>query len=200
MYNFSAQYIIEAYMIFNSILVALGLAMDAFAVSLGVGTGKSAQSRRSKLRLAFHFGIFQSGMTLLGWLGGNTIERLIRSVDHWLAFLLLAYVGGRMILAGIRTEQESYSSDPSKGGLMVMLSLATSMDALAVGLSMAMIGSPIVIPSLIIGIVAFGLSAIGLFFGHQLGNQFGKRMEILGGVILIGIGVRIVLTHLFAGG
>lgn len=187
-------------MFLETFLVALGLAMDAFAVSLGVGTGNSAKSRRSKFRLSFHFGIFQAGMTLLGWLGGYTIERWIRDFDHWLAFLLLAYVGGRMILSGLRLEQESYPSDPSKGGLMVMLSVATSMDALAVGLSMAMIGTPVFFPAAIIGLVAFGLSAFGLFFGHQLGNHFGKRMEILGGLILIGIGLRIVVSHLLASG
>ncbi|MGB9586219.1 MAG: manganese efflux pump MntP family protein [Anaerolineales bacterium] len=181
----------------NAILVAFGLAMDAFAVSLGVGTGNQANLTRSKLRLAFHFGIFQSGMTLLGWIGGHTIENLIRSYDHWLAFFLLAYVGGKMILAGLRINQETYASDPSKGGLLVMLSFATSMDALAVGLSMAMIGSAVVLPAIVIGLVTFALSMIGLFFGDQLGRVFGKRMEVLGGIILIGIGLRILISHLF---
>ncbi|MGB9640915.1 MAG: manganese efflux pump MntP family protein [Anaerolineales bacterium] len=184
-------------MLLNAILVAMGLAMDAFAVSLGVGTGNQANLKRSKIRLAFHFGIFQSGMTLLGWVGGHTIESLIRNYDHWLAFILLAYVGGKMIRAGLNFDSESYPSDPSKGGLLVMLSFATSMDALAVGLSMAMIGSPVIVPSLIIGMVTFVLSLFGLFFGNQLGRHFGKRMEILGGIILIGIGLRILISHLF---
>ena len=183
-------------MIVDSLLVAIGLAMDAFAVSLGVGTSNQAKLIRSKIRLASHFGIFQCGMTLLGWLGGNTIENLIRNFDHWIAFILLAFVGGRMIGSGLPPDEESYSSDPSKGGLLVVLSLATSIDALAVGLSMAMIGSPILIPSLIIGVVTFLLSIFGLFFGNQLGQRFGKRMEIVGGLILIGIGLRILITHL----
>lgn len=181
----------------NSILVALGLAMDAFAVSLGVGTGNHAYLTRSKFRLAFHFGIFQSGMTFLGWLGGHTIENLIRNYDHWLAFLLLAYVGGKMIRAGLNVEEESYASDPSKGGLLVLLSFATSLDALAVGLSMAMIGSPVLLPALLIGVITFCLSIFGLFFGNQLGRAFGKHMEVLGGIILIGIGLRILISHLF---
>jgi putative Mn2+ efflux pump MntP len=182
--------------LFTSVLVGIGLAMDAFAVSLGVGTGQSAPDRRSKIRLSFHFGIFQAGMTLLGWLGGVTVVNFISAVDHWVAFILLLFVGGRMIRTGLHPEQQSYHGDPSKGGLMVILSLATSMDALAVGLSMAVLRTPVLIPALVIGMVTFGLSLLGIFSGHRLGARFGKRMEILGGVILIGIGLRVLWTHL----
>jgi len=183
-------------MLFTTLMIAVGLAMDAFAVSLGIGTGENANNGRAKLRLAFHFGLFQAGMTLLGWLAGSTIERFIREFDHWVAFGLLAYVGIRMIRSGLNPEKETYSSDPSRGGLLVMLSLATSMDALAVGLSMAMIGSTVAFPALVIGLVTFGLSLFGSFWGNHLGHRFGKRMEILGGLILIGIGLRIVLGHI----
>lgn len=180
----------------TSLLVGIGLAMDAFAVSLGVGTGQSAPGRRSKIRLAFHFGVFQSGMTILGWLAGSTIVDLISSIDHWVAFGLLLFVGVRMIASGFHPDRPTYQRDPSKGGLMVLLSLATSMDALAVGLSMAMMGSPVLFPAVVIGVVTFSLSLVGIFTGHRLGEQFGKRMEILGGVILIGIGLRVLWTHL----
>ena len=182
--------------LFTSILVGIGLAMDAFAVSVGVGTGKSAPDNHSKLRLALHFGIFQGLMTILGWLLGSTIVNLISSFDHWIAFGLLLFVGVRMIRAGFHPEQETFQSDPSKGGMLVLLSLATSMDALAVGLSMAMITAQVILPAVIIGVVTFGLSVIGLYAGHQLGLRFGKRMEIVGGLILIGIGLRVVWTHL----
>lgn len=171
--------------------------MDAFAVSLGVGTGQIAYSTRSKARLAFHFGVFQAGMTLLGWLGGTTIEPLIRNLDHWIAFLLLGYVGGKMVWSGFHQDQESYATDPTRGGLMVLLSVATSIDALAVGLSMAILRAPILIPSLVIGVVAFLLSAAGLFCGCYFGGRFGKRMEIVGGLLLIAIGLRILFDHLF---
>ncbi len=171
--------------------------MDAFAVSLGVGTGQNSHSTRSKLRLAFHFGIFQAGMTLLGWLAGTTIESFIRAVDHWIAFALLAYVGGKMAWSGFNEQQDSYSSDPTRGSLMVLLSVATSIDALAVGLSMAILRAPVFVPSLFIGLVAFLLSAIGLFCGCYFGGRFGKKMEIFGGLLLIGIGSRIVIEHLF---
>lgn len=183
-------------MVFTSVLLGVGLAMDAFAVSLGVGTGNSAPMRRSKLRLALHFGIFQGLMTIVGWLLGSTVVDLIDQFDHWIAFGLLLLVGGRMISAGFKPEVETFNTDPSKGGLLILLSLATSMDALAVGLSMAMIGTSIIMPALIIGVVTFTLSSSGLFFGYMLGQKFGKRMEIVGGLILIAIGVRVVWTHL----
>jgi putative Mn2+ efflux pump MntP len=182
--------------LFTSFLIGIGLAMDSFAVSLGVGTGQSLMPRRSKLRLALYFGVFQTLMTALGWLAGHTIINIISAYDHWVAFGLLLFVGVRMIRAGFHPEQETYQSDPSKGGLLVLLSLATSMDALAVGLSMAVVGTPVIFPALVIGVVTFGLSLVGLFWGCQLGERFGKRMEIVGGLILIAIGLRVLWTHL----
>jgi putative Mn2+ efflux pump MntP len=180
----------------TSFLIAVGLAMDAFAVSLGVGTGGKAKDRRSKLRLAFHFGIFQMGMTLLGWLLGSTIASFITAVDHWVAMALLSYVGIGMIRSGFDPDKECYPSNPSKGKIMVTLCIATSIDAMAVGLGMAMIGTPVLFPSVVIGVVTTALSMFGLAAGHKLGEKFGKRMEILGGLILIGIGLRVVLQHL----
>ena len=179
-----------------SFIIAIGLAMDAFAVSVGVGTGGQAASRRSKFRLAFHFGIFQSLMTLLGWLMGSTIANFISGIDHWVAFVLLGYVGINMIRSGLNHKKETYVADPSRGRTLIMLSVATSLDAMAVGLSMAMIHAPVVVPSLIIGIVSLTLSGVGLVAGSKLGEKFGKRMEFLGGLILLGIGIEIVISHL----
>jgi manganese efflux pump family protein len=179
-----------------SFLIAIGLAMDAFAVSLGVGTAGTAKSFRSKFRMAFHFGIFQCLMTVLGWLMGTTVAGLISNVDHWIALALLGYVGFTMIRSGLHSHEETSPTDPSRGRTLVMLCVATSLDALAVGLSMAMIHAPVVIPSLIIGIVCLVLSGIGLFAGGKLGEAFGKRMEIIGGLILLGIGVEILISHL----
>jgi manganese efflux pump family protein len=179
-----------------SFLIAVGLAMDAFAVSLGVGTSGQARDFRSRFRLAFHFGIFQSLMTVLGWLLGSTIANFINSFDHWLALVLLSYVGVNMIRSGLNKQSDCYCADPSRGRTLVMLCVATSLDALAVGLSMAMIHAPVIIPSLVIGVVCLTLSAIGLLAGTRLGESFGKRMEILGGLILIGIGIEIVVSHL----
>ena len=181
----------------TSILIAIGLAMDSFTVSLGIGTAGRANNRGSKFRLIFHFGLFQSGMTILGWFAGSAIADTIQAFDHWLAFVFLAYVGGNMIRSGLDPKVETYQVDPSKGTLLVILSVATSIDAMAVGLSMAMLNEPWLIPAVIIGVVTWGLSTVGLLLGDRLGSKFGKRMEILGGLILLGIGVRVVITHLF---
>ena len=180
-----------------SLLIAFGLAMDAFAVSIGAGTGGQVNDRRSKLRLAFHFGLFQAGMTLIGWLAGTTIQRWITGIDHWVAFGLLTYVGINMIRSGLGKGAEVQHPNPSKGATMVFLSVATSIDALAVGISLAMISVPAIYPSVVIGLVTFGLSSFGLMAGNKLGEKFGKRMEVLGGVILIGIGLRILIGDLF---
>ena len=182
--------------IIEILLIAVGLAMDAFAVSLGIGAAGQANSARPRFRLAFHFGLFQFAMPVLGWLGGTSVEHLIRNVDHWVAFGLLAFVGGRMLQSGFRKDETPSFDDPSRGRVLIMLSVATSIDALAVGLSLAMLQVNILYPSIVIGVVTAGLSLTGLLIGHKLGATFGKRMEILGGLILIGIGLRVLLTHL----
>ena len=179
-------------------LIAIGLAMDCFAVSLGVGTAGTAVGLRPTFRLFFHFGLFQAGMTLLGWLAGKTVASYIASVDHWVAFGLLLFVGVRMLRGGMRKGNESPSiPDPSRGMTLVMLSVATSIDALAVGLSLALLSVNVLWSAVLIGLVSAALSLLGLLLGNQLGFRFGKSMEILGGVILIGIGLRVLITHLF---
>jgi putative Mn2+ efflux pump MntP len=182
--------------IIGILIIALGVAMDAFAVSLGVGTNRAANNKRSVLRLAFHFGIFQGMMILLGWLAGSTIARWISQFDHWIALFLLIFVGINMIRSGLNQESESYKTNPTRGSLMVVLSVATSLDALAVGISLALIKTPIIMSAIIISLITFGLSLVGLLAGNRLGKKFGKRMEILGGLILIGIGFRILFSHI----
>jgi manganese efflux pump family protein len=178
-------------------LISIGLAMDALAVSLGIGTAGQISNLRGKIRLAGHFGIFQSGMAALGWLTGETVIHYVKNVDHWIAFALLGYVGYNLIRSGFDKDGKAFEQDPSTGKILVMLSFATSIDAFAVGLSLALIKVPVMLSIISIGIVTLVLSTFGLFAGHKLGEKFGKRMEIFGGIILIGIGIRIVLTHLF---
>jgi putative Mn2+ efflux pump MntP len=182
-------------MSFTSIfLIALSMAMDAFAVSLGSGV-KIGPEPRPVFRIAFHFGLFQALMPVIGWLFGNTIEQYVKHVDHWVALGLLAFVGIRMIRSGLSKNEEENQQDPSRGLTMVMLSIAVSIDALAIGLSLAFLGITIWTPALVIGLVTGALSLIGLRVGSGIGKRFGKPVEVIGGLVLIGIGIRIVLAH-----
>jgi len=169
--------------------------MDAFAVSLGSGV-KIGPGVRPVFRIAFHFGLFQALLPVVGWLFGNTIEPYVEGIDHWVAFGLLAFVGLRMMRSGLSKEEEEISKDPSRGWTMVMLSVAVSVDALAVGLSLAFLKVNIWTAALIIGLVTGALSLMGLWMGNGVGGRFGKPVEVFGGLILIGIGARIVVSHL----
>lgn len=178
-------------------LIALGLAMDASAVALGVGFALKRFRPRPFFRLSFHFGLFQGLMPILGWLAGSTVEPYIASFDHWIAFALLAYVGTNMVRAGLSSEEEDeIVKDPTRGSRLVMLSIATSIDALAVGLSLGMLRVSIWVPSLVIGVVAAACTLIGLCVGQRCGAALGRRMEVVGGVVLFVIGARIVCQHI----
>jgi putative Mn2+ efflux pump MntP len=179
-------------------LIALSMSMDAFAVCLGAGTQARIPGPRPVFRLAFHFGFFQFLMPVIGWLAGTTIVRYISVYDHWAAFGLLAFVGIRMIRSGFDNASGEQKNDPSRGWTLVLLALATSIDALAVGFSLGLGGVIIWYPAVIIGVVTGLISWLGIFLGNRLGQKFGKRMEIIGGIILILIGLRILLSHLLA--
>jgi putative Mn2+ efflux pump MntP len=181
---------------FEIFLIALSMAMDAFAVCLGAGTQERISGPRPTFRLAFHFGLFQFLMPVLGWFAGATIVHYIAAYDHWVAFGLLAFVGGRMVWSGFHPEEEKIKNDPSRGWTLVLLSIAVSIDALAVGLSLGIIGVTIWVPSVVIGVITGLVSWLGLRLGNKMGATFGKRMEIVGGVVLILLGIRILLAHL----
>jgi putative Mn2+ efflux pump MntP len=182
----------------ETLLIAIGLAMDAFAVSLGIGTSGRASTAGAKSRLALGFGFFQFAMPLAGGLAGSRIAALISGFDHWVAFGLLGFVGGRMLWSSCQTEVETHAGDPSRGRVWLILCLATSIDALAVGLSLAMLHSSVLQPAAIIGVVTAGISLIGLLLGARLGALIGKRAEAVGGLVLVGIGLRILLGHLLS--
>ncbi len=183
--------------IIEIILIAIGLSLDAFAVSLGASSGGRIKDARSKFRLSFHFGLFQFIMPVIGWYVGTTIEPLVKNFDHWIAFALLFYVGGKMIYESFSDGDEAEKSNPSKGMTLVLLSVATSIDALVVGFSLALIDVDIWQPGIIIGLVTGFLSLFGIYIGGYLGSRFGKKMEMAGGIVLIGIGIKILLSHLF---
>ena len=179
--------------------IAFGLAMDAFAVSIAASAALRGLSKRQAFRLSFHFGLFQFMMPVIGWLGGMTVADLVSAFDHWIAFGLLALIGSRMIYGAVKGEDEIESTnDPTRGFTLIMLSIATSIDALAVGLSLAMLEVSIWYPSVIIGVVAAGMTALGASIGSRLGARFGKRMEFIGGAVLIAIGIRILVGHMIA--
>jgi len=186
-------------LLIDVLLIAVGLAMDACVVSAGAGASGRATGGRASFRLGFHFGLFQFLMPIAGWFAGRAIAGAIAAVDHWIAFVLLAVVGGHMIQAGLKGDEAPGIGDPSKGLALIMLSIATSIDALAVGFSLAMIGVEIWFPAVIIGVVTAGMSVAGLQLGTRLGARFGHRMEVVGGVILVFVGARIVYDHLIAG-
>jgi putative Mn2+ efflux pump MntP len=179
--------------------LALALSMDAFAVAIASGLNLPHVTPRHVFRLAFHFGLFQFLMPVLGWLVGQQAAARIHAFDHWIAFALLALVGGKMLWEARREKAAETRIDPTRGWWLVTLSLATSLDALAVGLSLAFLGVSIWIPSLVIGVVAATLTGLGVGFGGRCGARWGRWAEIAGGCVLILIGLRIVIADLVSG-
>ena len=176
--------------------LAVGLAMDALAVAIGTGLLLGRPSPRQAFRLAFHFGLFQFLMPVLGWAAGRAVEVHIRAFDHWVAFCLLAFVGGKMLWEAWEHEEDVPRQDPTRGWTLVVLSVATSIDALAVGLSMAFLQVSVWLPSAVIGVVAFAFTAAGVALGARVGARVGRWPAVLGGLVLLGIGVRILVEHL----
>jgi manganese efflux pump family protein len=174
--------------------IALGLAMDAFAVSIAVGMGLKAITPRHVFRLGFHFGLFQFMMPIVGWLAGRQLVNWISNYDHWAAFALLSYVGGKMIWDAWHKKPAEDRGDPTRGLMLVTLSVATSLDALAVGMSMALVGVSIWLPSAVIGLVAAAMTAIGMTLSNRLG-RWGHWAELAGGIVLLLIGLEILIMH-----
>ncbi|HPR16827.1 MAG TPA: manganese efflux pump MntP family protein [Candidatus Cloacimonadota bacterium] len=178
------------------ILIAVGLAMDAFAVSIASGVTLKGFQLRAGFRLALFFGGFQALMPVLGWLAGSGFRKYIESFDHWAAFGLLAFIGGKMIYESFLIEKSENRRDPNNYLTVLILAIATSIDALAVGLSFSVLHVHIITPSIIIGIVTFLLSLLGVYIGGKTGSIFENKIELLGGLVLLGIGVKILLEHL----
>lgn len=180
------------------LFVALGLASDAFAVSVSAGSSGAVKGTRAQVRLSFHFGLFQFLMPIIGWLAGLSIVSYVQAFDHWVAFILLLWVAIRMFQSTDEDKERSRLQDPSRGVIMVMLSIATSLDALAVGLSLAFLDVSIWYPAFIIGIVTGTTSFIGIVMGGRFSKKFGNHAARIGGVILILIAIRILVAHLFS--
>jgi len=183
--------------ILSVFVIAVGLAMDAFAVSISCGFTVPSPKRWNALKIAAFFGAFQAVMPVIGWSIGRFFSIYIETFDHWIAFILLSFIGIRMIYNAIMADECETVVDPTDIKTLLMLSIATSIDALAVGVTFAFLQIRIITPVLIIGIITFFISSIGLLIGHKLGCYFEKRVEIFGGLVLIGIGLKILIEHLF---
>ena len=179
------------------LLIALGLSADCFAVAISGSISLKNLSPLQVLRVSLAFGLFQALMPALGWLAGRTVVNLIAQYDHWVAFILLLIVGGRMIWESFHSEDgQAKTIDITKGFLLLTLSIATSIDALAVGLTFAFLKVNIALACSTIGIVAFLVTAFAFVLGRKVGRVIGRRAEAIGGLILIGIGLRILLAHI----
>lgn len=178
------------------ILIAIGLAMDCFAVSIACGIVMKPFKWGPAIRIAFLFGLFQAVMPLIGWLAGSTFKHLIESFDHWVAFAILLLLGGRMLWEYFFVHPDQKVLNPYKKRVALTLAFATSIDALAVGLSFAFLHIDLVVPVLIIGAASLFFSSLGLFIGKRYGRRFNIPAELLGGLVLIGIGVKILLEHI----
>lgn len=178
------------------LLLALALSIDAFAVSLAAASTGRISGGRAAFRLSFHFGLFQFLMPVLGWAAGTGIAPLISAYDHWIAFGLLTVVAIRMIRSAVSPEPGETRQDPSRGFRLIALSVATSIDALAVGLTLAFLEIDILWPSLAIGVITGSVCVLAIALGTRLHVRFGRTAEVLGGLVLIVIAVRILVVHL----
>ena len=182
------------------LLLGVGLAMDAFAVSICKGLAMRKVNKKQAVIIALFFGGFQAIMPVIGWLLCKGFQTYIEAFDHWIAFALLAFIGVKMIIETLREKEDDVAIEEMDPPLdmkeMLMLAIATSIDALAVGISLAALDRPIVESATIIGVVTFIISIVGVYIGNFFGNRYKKRAEFAGGIILVLIGVKILCEHM----
>ncbi|MGB8262095.1 MAG: manganese efflux pump MntP family protein [Terracidiphilus sp.] len=179
--------------------IAFSLSLDAFAIATVAGATLGEPSRRQRFRLRFHFGLFQAMMLAGGWYLGSAVSRWLQGFGPWVAFALLALVGGNIVRNALRGEEETgYKVDPTRGWNLVFLSVASSLDALAVGISLAMVNFPVLRSALIVGLVSYGMTLLGMGIGPRIGAIWGRRCELSGGIVLIFIGLYFVWPTLRA--
>jgi len=178
------------------VFIALGLAMDAFAVSITTGLALKEAKVNDALRMAVSFGLFQAIMPAVGWWIGISLRDFISGIDHWIAFGLLLFVGCKMIYEAVTVKPHKRKINSLNFYFILVLSIATSIDALAVGVSFALLGVSIILPIIVIGSITFLLSFLGFVAGSKFGRLLGKKVEIAGGIVLISIGIKILADHL----
>lgn len=183
--------------ILEILLISIGLAMDAFAVSICKGLSMKKMSWKKAITIGLWFGIFQAGMPVIGYLLGSAFEHVITNIDHWIAFILLGFIGGKMIKEAFDKEGEDYNDDTSFKAMLV-LAIATSIDALAIGIAYvcAYGSNNAILTFSMIGIITFIISVLGVKIGNKFGNKYGNKAEFAGGLILVLLGIKILLEHL----
>ncbi len=174
------------------LLIAVGLSADAFAVSVAEGVALHKVTRNHVLRISLHFGLFQAAMPILGWLAGTGLRQFVAAWDHWVAFGILTFIGGKMLLDVLFKFETGEARAPSSGGRLILLSVATSIDALAVGISLSMLEVRIWWPAVTIGVVTGILCAVGIDLGDRIGTKLGRWAEAAGGTILCLLGANIL--------
>lgn len=198
--NILSEEFVFMVMFFTLLLMGVGLSMDAFAVSICKGLSMRKVNKKQCLVIGLFFGGFQALMPFIGWVLGSQFEQYITSIDHWIAFILLGFIGGKMVVEAIREKDEAVEVGKMDPPLdlkeMFILAIATSIDALAVGITFAFLQVPIVEAVSVIGITTFVISVIGVYVGNFFGNRYKKKAELAGGMILILIGLKILLEHL----
>ena len=189
--------ILSAMDIFSLLLIALSLSMDCFAIALGISCSGKRVSRTTVLRVAAAFGGAQAVMPVIGWLAGRSLINIISAYDHWVVFGLLLLVGAHMIWESFHEEEEGEKLDLTRGWALMSLAVITSIDALATGLALAFQNTNIAVAAVAIGVVTFMVVTIGFIIGNRVGKLLGRWAGVLGGLILIGIGARVLIEHLF---
>jgi manganese efflux pump family protein len=180
------------------LLIAFSLSFDSFAVSVcsGLSLCRKHLHLADALKIAFTLAIFQGSMPVIGWFLGSTVKEQIQQADHWIAFGLLAFLGVRMILEGRVPVKEKKIKNPTSWRVLIPMSIATSIDAFAVGISFSFFYDHIFFPAILIGVVTFGVSLSGIYMGKKAGSRLAGKAEIVGGIILIIIGLKILIEHL----
>ena len=181
--------------ILEILLISVGLAMDAFAVAICKGLSMKKMNWKKAIIIGLYFGIFQAIMPVIGYYLGSTFEEFVKNIDHWIAFGLLAFIGGNMIKEALNKESEEVNDDTGVK-TMSLLAIATSIDALAVGITFALLDINLILSVLLIGIITFLLSIIGVKIGNKFGVKYKSKAEAMGGLLLILLGIKIVIEHL----
>ncbi len=179
------------------LLIAIGLSFDTLAVSVTTGLVVNHIRFWQAVRIAVVLALFQGLMPLIGWYMGNHVDELLKDFDHWIAFVLLVFIGGRMVVESLKPEEQRKDFNPFKATVLLGMAISTSIDALAVGVTFAFINVDIVVSILAIGAITFIASMMGIRFGKGIGSRCGKRLEIIGGIVLIALGVKILVEHLY---